>query len=198
MRTFEPAREFLGSTSEPDATGEIEALQSALNSLVLDAETVQSRFPGLTPERGAGGNLTPAAMAQNSTDPNDTGSDLTPAGLVATHQTSLRGFLAMFSDDQRRDDRPFSLDNTVALFRTEQEARAFTRKQIDDLSRFLGTDLGEITIGGVEEIEGSDLGSASGAFTVTARIIGRGFNANASLIWSSRGPIFSPLMVVGW
>jgi hypothetical protein len=164
--------------------------------LVLDAETVQARFPGLTPERGAGGGLTPAQMAINSTDPNDTGDDLTRAGLVAAQQTSLRSFLALFSDDQR-GDRPFSLDNTVAFFRTGQEARAFTRKQIADLSRFLGTDLGFITIVGVEEIEGPALGDESSAFQVTARIIGRDFNANASLIWWSRGPVSSLLMVVG-
>ena len=101
--------------------------------MVLVQVDIDAEFPELLFDVEESGYVDNDAAAEDTIDPDDTGSDLTDSGRLDGYEHAFFDFDAL--------ERPIILGAQVNLFSSDQEALDFLQRQVDDFRLFQGVEI---------------------------------------------------------
>ena len=127
-------------------------------------------------------------FSSETTDPNDTASDLAASGRLDGYALEFSDPQALFGDETLAG-RIFGVGTSVDLFDTQESATAFLQREIEDIRRFQGSAIEGVTLKEFQEFIAPDVGTHAVAGRFIVSVFGLDLAVHLTGVRWVRGPV---------
>ncbi len=168
-----------------------------LPGMVLAQADIESEYPGIPLDPDNSGYQDNEASADDTTDPNDTASDLAAKGRLDGYGLEFFDPQALFGDETPAG-RIFGVGTSVDLFDTQESATAFLQREIEDIRRFQGIAIEGVTLNEFQEFIAPDVGTHAVAGRFIVSVFGFEQAGHITAVRWIRGPILATVGVTAF